>query len=159
MHRTPVFIDEQQFLDDFSLSSISFYIMFNLSLTQHLKALGNEGDDSRRTEQVLIIAKRLYELTLHQSQRSACDLILVAAMLNNLSVVHNALKEKEGMVHCLKLLVSTLSLLRDVDRRRVRGESSLNATRGEVSSADILDGFMGNVIHLMMSDSSVAPCA
>jgi hypothetical protein len=152
IHRTPVFVDARKRDEDATLSHISFYVMFNLSLAYHLRALNEE--DEVEAKKSLSVAKRLYELTLQMQVQddSENSVITMAALLNNLSQVHNVLKNINEMRRYQELLLTALVILVD------SGSPEFDASSSNGSST-ALDGFMGNVMHLMIIESPVASAA
>ena len=167
--RTPVFVDETRCDEDPYVSNASCYIVFNLSLAYHLKALEN-NDDKEEANKYLAVAKSLYELTFrmqhtHKNDSNSSDILLTAAVLNNISVVHNALNNKNEMQQCLELLLSSLVLL--VDTRCLPPLPPRNSTISSTEEEDhtshhvqkMLDGFVGNVMHLLIKNPMAASAA
>lgn len=150
VYENPIFIDECSLAwDEPIISRFSFFIMFNLALVHHLKGL-LAGGDEEETAKNLKVSKRLYELTFQmQAQESESNLVLMAALLNNLSLVHTALHANSEAQQCQQLLLSALLLLVDMGAQvaEARYQSSY------------IDGFMGNVVHLMVTESPVALAA
>lgn len=142
----PVFIDETCCHDEQTIARFSFHIMFNLALAHHLKALHGNREEERK---FFSVSKRLYELTFQmQAQEFESNLVLMAALLNNLSLVHIALENQHEAEQCQHLLLSTLLLLVDMGAQVVANGSHLE-----------VEGFMGNVVHLMITESPVASAA
>ena len=168
--RTPVFVDETRCDEDPYVSNASCYIVFNLSLAYHLMALENR-DDKEETNKYLAVAKSLYELTFRMQHthkndsNSSSDILLTAAVLNNISAVHNALNNKNEMQQCLELLLSSLVLL--VDTRCLPPLPPRNSTISSTEEEDhtshhvqkMLDGFVGNVMHLLIKNPMAASAA
>ena len=164
--RTPVFVDETMCDEDPNLSNASCYIVFNLSLAYHLKALENK-EDKGEANKFLSVARNLYELTFRMQNANnseSSDLLLTAAVLNNISTVHNALNNKNEMHACLQLLLSALVIL--VDTRCLPPLLPSNTTTSSTTDnthpqhiKNILDGFVGNVMHLIIRDPFAASAA
>lgn len=151
IHRNPVFVHAPMSEDHVSLTNISFYITFNLGLAHHLKALKDEHDGE--VTRSFDAAKALYGLALRiQNRKSEGDPILVAALLNNLSVVHGVLNNRSEMRLYEELLLSALVLMVD----HAGQESAFITHKRSLSS---IYGFMGNVLHLMIAESQVASAA
>ncbi len=148
IYQSPVFIHKtSETFDEPSIASISFYIMFNLALANHMK--GFQGDPEAYAGS-LSVSRRLYELTFQmQAQESESNLMLMAAMLNNLFLVHQELGNESEAERCQQLLLSTLLLLVDM------GEQSVATARFQSD----LEGLMGNVMHLMSTESPIARAA
>ena len=156
VYDNPLLITDFSGNDLQSLNRISFYIMFNLSLSHHLQAVydGNNNEDRKKS---LLLAKRLYELTYqlqggvnYKQSMNDCNLVITAALLNNLSVVHESLGNEHEATLCQQSLLSALLLLVDMGEQHFLAEDGYQST---------LDGFMGNVIHLMSTVSPVAKAA
>lgn len=145
MYRKPVRIREDYCQDSY-LQYVSFAIIFNLALSHHLNDIDNR--EQKQTQQPPFqTAKRLYELAFQlQAQMNERNLILTSALLNNLSLVHQRLDSTLEAEQCQKLLLSIILLLVD------HGEAS---TEFSVE----LDGFLGNVLHLILNASPVARAA
>jgi hypothetical protein len=110
---------------------------------------GTLNEDEALSQRNLAKAKRLYELTfLMQAQNVEANLHITSALLNNLSLVHNALGNKFEAEQCDHLLLSTLLLLVDMG----------GLTRQESGNKN-LTGFLDNVMHLIITQSPVASAA
>jgi hypothetical protein len=147
LYTEPVYLSEvPRSSEEESITSLSFIIMFNLALCHHMKGVSNE--DEAMSQRALAIAKRLYELTFQmQAQDVETNLLLTSALLNNLSLAHKALGNSHEAEECEQLLLSTLLLL--VDMGGLTPQESVND----------LTGFLGNVMHLIMTQSPVASAA
>lgn len=141
MFQEPIHIVPQMCADG-SISRLSFFIMVNLGIANHMKAM-QEG-----SHQSLEIARKLYELSFQmQSQECESNLVLTAALLNNLALVHDTLDNVGESIKCKQHLLSALLLLVDLGS---------DATSGYEKD---LEGFMGNVTHLIAEDAPVARAA
>jgi hypothetical protein len=151
VYQTPVFMHERKGDEALPIAQFTFHIMFNLALAHHLKALqGDEKDQSK----ALPVSKRLYELTFQmQAQEPQSNLVLMAALLNNLSLVHKDLNNQHEAEQCQQLLLSALLLVVDMG-----GAGRVVVETGSSSQTD-LEGFMGNVVHLIIAESPVASAA
>jgi hypothetical protein len=148
VYQNPVFMHEREGDKACSISQFVFHIMFNLALAHHLKGL--QGDEEDRSKS-LPVSKRLYELSFQmQAQEAQSNLVLMAALLNNLSLVHKDLNNQRKEEQCQQLLLSALLLVVDLG-----GVGHVAAT----GSQSDLEGFMGNVVHLIIAESPVAPAA
>jgi hypothetical protein len=147
LYTEPVYLSEvPRSSGEESITSLSFIIMFNLALCHHIK--GTSSEEDALSQKTFAIAKRLYELTFQmQAQDVETNLFLTSALLNNLSLVHKALGNSHEAGQCDQLLLSTLLLLVDMG----------GLTPQE--SANDLAGFLGNVMHLIMTQSPVASAA
>jgi hypothetical protein len=111
-----------------------------------MKGVSNE--DEAMSQRALATVKRLYELTFQmQAQDVETNLLLTSALLNNLSLVHKALGNSHEAEQCDQLLLSTLLLHVDMGGKTPQ------------ESANDLTGFLGNVMHLIMTQSPVASAA
>jgi hypothetical protein len=149
LYTEPVYLSEvpRRSSGEESIASLSFIIMFNLALCHHMKGVSNE--DEALSQRMFAIAKRLYELTFQmQAQDSEINLLLTSALLNNLSLVHKALGNGHEAEQCNQLLLSTLLLLVD-----------MGGLTPQESAIYDLTGFLGNVMHLIVTQSPVASAA
>jgi tetratricopeptide (TPR) repeat protein len=139
-----------------TVATLSFIMLFNIALAYHLSGIKNDKDTytARRKFEV---AKKLYGLAFAMQEReeemdSLNSLgvdhhLLVMALVNNLSVVMKALnQEHEAMTKCDQCLLS--SVLSIVDMGGVVPAMS-----------DILNGFIGNVMYLIIKKSHLASAA
>jgi hypothetical protein len=156
LHQSPYIYKEPMYITDISkfsgdestITTIFFTaIIFNLSLSYHLKGMEIEDDTLSRNN--LEKSKRLYELTfqMHAQLTETNFLLLTVAILNNLSLVHKALHGQYEADECDQRLLRALLLI--VDTGGVFPEENKK----------VLDGFMGNVMHLVMKLSPVASAA
>jgi hypothetical protein len=132
---------------DDAIAAISFIILFNLSLAHHLSGI------STKEHEVVIkrlrTAQRLYECSFRlQAQSLHVDMLIATALLNNLSLVHKSLGNYYEFQQCDELLLSYVVLLVDV------GLSS--PIRQDQT---VVDGFLGNVMHLVMTEAATASAA
>jgi tetratricopeptide (TPR) repeat protein len=149
IYKEPMYITHiSMFSGDNSTITTMFFtaIIFNLSLCYHLKGIENEDDILSRKN--LEKSKRLYELTFQMhAQLTETNFLLTTALLNNLALVHKALNNQYEADRCDQRLLRALLLI--VDRGGVLTEDNKK----------VLDCFMGNVMHLVMKNSSVASAA
>jgi hypothetical protein len=125
---------------------VSFTIIFNLSLCFQLEGIENKDKSSSRKN--LNVSKRLYETAFEmQVQSKGTNLLLTLALMNNLSLVNKALNNQYEAAQYNQLLLC--ALLQIVDRGGAVTEENKK----------VLDGFMGNVMHLVMNQAPVAPAA
>jgi hypothetical protein len=154
-HQSPYIYKEPMYItniskfsgDESTITTIFFTaIIFNLSLSYHLKGIESKDDSLSRIN--LEKSKRLYELTFQiHAQLTETNILLTTAILNNLSLVNKALNNQYDADRCDRHLLRALLLI--VDRGGVLTEENKK----------VLDGFMGNVMHLVMEQSPVASAA
>jgi hypothetical protein len=133
---------------DDAISAISFVILFNLSLAHHLS--GISATEHEVGIKRLRTAQRLYECSFRlQAQNSHVDMLIATALVNNLSLVHKSLGDYYEAQQCDELLLSYVVLLVDM------GVVS-SARQGQQAT---VDGFLGNVMHLVMAEAATASAA
>jgi hypothetical protein len=132
---------------DGAIAAISFIILFNLSLAHHLSGISATEDEVATKR--LRTARSLYECSFRlQAQDSHIDMFIATALLNNLSLVHKSLGNYYKAQQCDELLLSYVVLLVDTG-------SLSSAGQGQTA----VDGFLGNVMHLVMAEAATASAA
>jgi hypothetical protein len=147
--------------EDAMVIGLSYILTFNLALSHHLSSgIEKKNMDKAANDlsfRKLQTAKRLYELHFQFQNRGVQPnflnrdsniLLLVAAALNNLSVVNKALNKHHDAEYCDQSLLSALLVLLDLDH-----------TGEEHQMNDELSGFAGNVMHLIVKTSFAASAA
>jgi hypothetical protein len=131
---------------DDAIAAISFIILFNLSLAHHLS--GISITEHEMASKRLRTSQQLYEYSFRiQAQNSHSDMLVATALINNLSLVHKSLGNGYEAQQCDELLLSSVVFLVDM------GLSS--ARQGQT----VVDGFLGNVMHLLMAEAATASAA
>ena len=125
--------------------------LFNLALSHHLWALEDrrlsgckEGTRSR-----LLAAARLYELAynlLMQAEDLEMAPVFALAIVNNLWQIHTTSEDHTKAELCLEHLLSSLMFFCDRDDIRTQ-------------LIDCFDGFISNVMTLLLKDIRTAPAA
>ena len=133
-----------QSLDAFSYAffvKLSFIQLYNLALTHHLCALSRPNP-----EPFLRKALSLYELayTIHVSEDVELTILQSMAIVNNLGQLHSKLNDFEKSQQCFENLLTTLMFVKDC---------------GEQDSQHMLDGFLSNVMSLILCSPKPAPAA
>lgn len=120
---------------------LSFLQLYNLALTHHLSAL-----DQPEPEPFLRKALSLYELAyaIHVSEHVELTILQSMAIVNNLGHLHRQLGDQKKSQQCFETLLTTLMLVKDC---------------GENESHHLLDGFMSNVISLILCRPKPAEAA
>lgn len=123
------------------LVKLSFIQLYNLALSHHLCALKRSNP-----EPVLRKALALYELayTIHISEDVELTVLQSMAIVNNLGHLHKQLNNIEKSQQCFENLLTTLMFVKDC---------------GEQDSHKVLDGFLSNVMSLILCGSKPAPAA
>jgi tetratricopeptide (TPR) repeat protein len=118
----------------------SFMLLYNLALTHHLSALKGHNTQKRLQK-----ALKLYELaySIQMTEDIQLTVLQTMAIVNNLGLVHAALEDKEKSRQCFQHLLSSIMFLHDC---------------GECDSVEQMDGFIANVMFLILMGSS-APAA
>jgi tetratricopeptide (TPR) repeat protein len=118
----------------------SFMILYNLALTHHLSAL-SRNDTQKRLQKAL----KLYELayTIQMTEDIQLTVLQTMAIVNNLGLIHTALEDEEKARQCFQHLLSSIMFLNDC---------------GDRDSVEHMDGFIANVMPLVLMGSS-APAA
>jgi tetratricopeptide (TPR) repeat protein len=119
----------------------SFILLYNLALSHHLSAL--ESNNSRKR---LRKALSLYELayTLQMTENVQLTVLQTMAIVNNLGQIHTALENEAKSKQCFQHLLSTIVFLNDC---------------GERESVEQMDGFVSNVMPLILKGSASASAA
>lgn len=144
LFRSPIFIPSSQANDVASFKyyvKCSFILLYNLALTHHLSAL--EGSNTTKR---LRKALSLYELayTIQMTEDIQLTVLQTMAIVNNLGLVHTALKNEAKATQCFQHLLSTIMFLTDCDER---------------DSVEQIDGFVSNVMPLILKGSASAAAA
>jgi tetratricopeptide (TPR) repeat protein len=118
----------------------SFMLLYNLALTHHLSALNGENPQKRLQK-----ALKLYELaySIQMTEDIQLTVLQTMAIVNNLGLVHAALEDEEKSRQCFQHLLSSIIFLHDC---------------GDRDSVEQMDGFIANVMFLILMGSS-APAA
>jgi tetratricopeptide (TPR) repeat protein len=118
----------------------SFMLLYNLALTHHLSSLS--GDNTQKS---LRKALALYELayTIQMTEDIQLTVLQTMAIANNLGQIHAALDDAEKSRQCFQHLLSSIMFMNDC---------------GERDSVDQMDGFIANVMPLILMGST-APAA
>jgi tetratricopeptide (TPR) repeat protein len=118
----------------------SFMLVYNIALTHHLTALS--GKDTRKR---LRKARKLYELayTIQMTENIQLTVLQTMAIVNNLGQIHAALGDAEKSRQCFQHLLSSIMFMNDC---------------GERESIEQMDGFIANVMPLILMRAS-APAA
>jgi tetratricopeptide (TPR) repeat protein len=122
----------------------SFACMFNLALTHHLWAL----EESSNQEAFLIRAVRLYELAYGMIMQDGVDLngneMISLAIVNNLAIAHDTLKNEQKATRCFEHLLSLLMFYREY---------------GDIHTAKLSSPILSTVVHLLLNDPLTSPAA
>eukprot|EP00977_Amphora_coffeiformis_P012502 scaffold3079_cov174-Amphora_coffeaeformis.AAC.13 len=120
---------------------LSFIQLYNLALSHHLCALQRSNP-----EPFLRKALSLYELayTIHVSEDVELTILQSMAIVNNLGHLHKQLDNIEKSQQCFENLLTTLMFVKDC---------------GEQDCHQLLDGFLSNVMPLILCGSKPAPAA
>ena len=148
VHTDPCYLEVETLRgdDDSVISHVSSIVIFNLSLSYHCMGLCH-GEESG-AQKYYTISKRLYELAFKmQTQNPGTNIFHVAALLNNLAIVNKALGRTKESEQCQQHLLRAVLLI--VDTGGFTNEDN----------KDMVDGFLGNVMHLFMKRSPVASAA
>lgn len=120
---------------------LSFIQLYNLALSHHLCALSKTNP-----EPFLRKALALYELayTIHVSEDIELTILQSMAIVNNLGHLHKELDDLDKSRQCFENLLTTLMFVKDC---------------GEQDSNHMLDGFLSNVMPLILVGSKPAAAA
>ena len=120
---------------------LSFIQLYNLALTHHLCALHRANP-----EPFFRKALSLYELayTIHVSEDVELTILQSMAIVNNLGQLHRKLDDFEKSQQCFENLLTTLMFVRDC---------------GEQDNQHMLDGFLSNVMYLILCGPKAAAAA
>lgn len=120
---------------------LSFIQLYNLALSHHLCALKQP-----KPKRFLQKALSLYELayTIHVSEDVELTILQSMAIVNNLGHLHRRLNDQEKSTQCFENLLTTLMFVKDC---------------GDQDSYQLLDGFLSNVISLILCGPKPAPAA
>jgi tetratricopeptide (TPR) repeat protein len=118
----------------------SFMLLYNLALTHHLSSLSGNN-----TQKCLQKALKLYELayTIQTTEDIQLTVLQTMAIANNLGQIHAALEDEEKSRQCFQHLLSSIMFMNDC---------------GERDQVEQMDGFIANVMPLILMGSS-APAA
>jgi tetratricopeptide (TPR) repeat protein len=118
----------------------SFMLLYNLALTHHLSALSGNNTQKRLRK-----ALSLYELayTIQMTEDIQLTVQQSMAIANNLGQIHTALGDEEKSRQCFQHLLSSIMFLNQ---------------SGDRDSVEQMDGFIANIMPLILMGSS-APAA
>jgi tetratricopeptide (TPR) repeat protein len=118
----------------------SFMLLYNLALTHHLSSLS--GNHIQKSLQKALM---LYELAynIQMTEDIQLTVLQTMAIANNLGQIHAALGDAEKSRQCFQHLLSSIMFLNDC---------------GERGSIEQIDGFIANVMPLILVGAS-APAA
>jgi len=136
--KNPILIEQHSMLQ-MSCGSLSFITMYNLALSHHLYA-AKHGMPNKVLRKALTLYELAYASLLIENQ--PLPPMQAIAIMNNIGQIHSALKNTEEAQICFQDVLSTICFLREC---------------GEHESIDQLDGFMGNVMPLLLKQSPSAP--
>ena len=123
------------------LIKLSFIQLYNLALSHHLCGLRRQSQ-----EHSLRKAISLYELayTIHVSEDVELTILQSMAIVNNLGQLHKRLNDIEKSHQCFENLLTTLMFVKDC---------------GEQDCHQLLDGFLSNVMSVILCGAKPAPAA
>mmetsp|Transcript_1042 Transcript_1042/g.2458 ORF Transcript_1042/g.2458 Transcript_1042/m.2458 type:complete len:293 (+) Transcript_1042:132-1010(+) len=155
IYQTPISIPSlPQVCTDQDYTTLTYIVTFNLALACLLSGLSVPDDDAEVCQKRVKTARRLYELTFHMQLEP--DILLLTAVLNNLAFVHKYLGNDMEANECEKQLLSAVLYL--VDQSVIyKADASVMASLAQTSSS--MDGFLGNVMHLIVGTASPASAA
>ena len=124
---------------------LAYCILYNLALTHHLHAVSVQ--DPHKSWKHMQKAASLYELAhnLHVSEHIPQTYIETMAMINNLGHVFHFLGEIDKADKCSKHLLSCLMVVLDISDHG--------------SDNEIVEGFLGNVLPLIVQSDQPAAAA
>ena len=131
----PIFLDQQRASSIRTFGAFPFIVMYNLALSHHLRAAQNRmiAEESKK-------ALTLYELAYASLMAESRSLPLMhgIAIVNNMGQIHSSLKNEERAQLCFQDVLSSILYLREY---------------GEEESIDELDGFMGNLMPILLKQT------
>jgi tetratricopeptide (TPR) repeat protein len=134
-----------------SHAEVSLYVVYNLALCHHLKALARKHVSERRLRRILKLYKLAYSLQVKAAEDHTLSASHAIAILNNVAQVYKNLGRRKKSERCLQNLLTNLVRLID--------QLGSSDRRGLADQVDQLDGFLLNISHLVLSKSNVAPAA
>jgi hypothetical protein len=144
----------------------SFVLLYNLALAHHLSGLEMTTDDSHLQRDRLCKALALYEVVYALPMNDDHDMLMLQSMavVNNMGHIHNTLGADEIARQCFQHVLSTIVYL-NVHRSNAIVSSntpssplsSLQSVNDEINQH--LDGFLANVINLILHLHPSAPAA
>jgi len=119
---------------------LSYVLLYNLALSHHLSAL---SDGSTKKLQKAI---SLYELayTIMTTEDISLSVLQTMAIVNNLGMIHSTLGAQNKSQQCFQHLLSAIMIVND---------------SGERDPVNQMEGFIMNVMPLILGRSRVAPAA
>jgi tetratricopeptide (TPR) repeat protein len=119
----------------------SFMLLYNLALTHHLSALSGK-DTQKRLQKAL----KLYELayTIQMTEDIQLTVLQTMAIVNNLGLIHASLQDEVKSRQCFQHLLSSIMFLHEC---------------GDRDSVEQIDGFIANVMSLILTGSSTNAAA
>lgn len=152
MFSDPIMVDENdvsaQNEEDFL--SFTMFLIFNLALSQHLRALEFKtiSRSTFRTtlKKSLALYSLLYKMQIEKGTCSGISYIHTMALINNLAQIHAVNEDEEKSRQCLKYLLSYFIFYTECIGKANR-------------TADEMDGFRRNIMPLILTDRALAPAA
>jgi hypothetical protein len=118
----------------------SFMLLYNLALTHHLSALSGK-DTQKRLQKALGLYEFAY--TIQTTEDIQLTVLQTMAIANNMGQIHAALDDEVKSRQCFQHLLSSIMFVNDC---------------GERDSVEQMDGFIANVMPLILMGAS-APAA
>lgn len=136
-----------------ALMKVTVAILFNLALCHHRLANNNTDTIDVERKSHLLKALAIYSLScrIQLQEDMVLDDIHLLSHINNMGTIHKELGNTEMSRRCWSRLLSHLVLYRELARERE--DQSVSDLR------TIVEGFHGNVTHLLLRDASTAPSA
>jgi tetratricopeptide (TPR) repeat protein len=121
---------------------LSFILIYNLALAHHMSAL---RDTTPLAERKFMKALSLYEFaySIQMTEEIQLSVLQTMAIFNNMGQIHSSLNNVEKSEICFQHLLSTIMFVNDMGA-------------GERDAVDQMDDFLGNVMALILKDSSAA---
>jgi hypothetical protein len=120
----------------------SFMLLYNLALTHHLSALSGK-DTQKRLQKALGLYEFAYTIqTIEDIQLTVLQKMAIA---NNMGQIHAALDDTEKSRQCFQHLLSSIMFVHECG--------------GDRDTVEQLDGFIANVMFLILTGSSAHAAA
>jgi hypothetical protein len=153
MFSDPIIVDEDDLnsQNEEDILRFTMFLIFNLALSQHLRALEFKtiSRSAFRTtlKKSLALYSLLYKMQMNKGTGSGLSYIHTMALINNLAQIHAVNEDEEKSRQCLSYLLNYLIFYTECIGKE------------NCSTVDEMDGFRNNIIPLILTDPALAPAA
>jgi hypothetical protein len=149
-HPVQVFTNSDDTSDELVEVVLSYAIIYNLALCHHLRAISENSSSIHEGSVKRAIALYKHAQKLLMSPSMKLDVLHTLAIVNNLGHAYHLLHKETTAKLCFRRLLKAIMVISENDQSHPRLQA-----RNRLP----LDGFLSNVMSLLMVSSSAAPAA